>query len=378
MIVITSLALLICVKIVTLFLVNLYLFRRSPRIELSNERPQISVLIPARNEARRIEAVLDSVSNSEGVELEICVLDDQSKDATAEIVNAFAARRSNVRLISGLPVPPGWNGKQYACYQLAGAATFEEIVFIDADVSLAKDALLRAVSLRRQTGVNLLSGFPLQRVVTLGESLLIPLIHLILLCFLPFSVMRFSNRRSAAAGCGQLFLTTKSAYSLSGGHAAIRSSLHDGLMLPRAYRTAGLSTDLFDASDIATCRMYESFRETWLGLSKNAHEGIANMPLLLVITPVLYPAFIHPVAVIIFSAFFAVSPLHWNIAMFALVLGYLPRVICCIRFDHAWLSCLLNPVSIAMFLIIQWEAWLNRLRGRSVQWRSRTYETTTT
>lgn len=377
MILITFLAAVICFKIVTLFLVNLYYFRRSPRIVPTNEFPSISVLIPARNEAKRIEALLTSVSDSEGVQLEICVLDDQSKDATAEIVRAFAARQSNVRLISGLAVPAGWNGKQYACYQLAGAAAFDEIVFIDADVSLAKDALLRAVTLRRATGVSLLSGFPIQRVVTLGESLLIPLIHLILLCFLPFPVMRFSNRRSAAAGCGQLFLTTKNAYSLSGGHAAIRSSLHDGLTLPRAYRTAGLSTDLFDASDIASCRMYESFHETWRGLSKNAHEGFANMPLLLAITPILYLAFIHPVAVIFCSAFFEVSTIHWSIAVFALILGYLPRIVCCIRYDHAWLGCLLNPVSIAMFLVIQWEAWFNRLRGRSVEWRSRTYETTT-
>ena len=264
--------------------------------------------------------------------------------APGSIVNSFAVGKTNVRLIPGLPVPPGWNGKQYACHQLADAAAFHELVFIDADVSLSKDALLRAVSLRRENRVDLLSGFPLQRVITLGETLLIPLIHLVLLCFLPFPLMRFSNRRSAAAGCGQFFLTTKNAYRNSGGHAAIRSSFHDGIMLPRSYRSAGLSTDLFDASDIAICRMYESFRETWFGLSKNAHEGFANMPLLLLITPVFYLAFIHPVTVLISSAFVAVGSVHWDVAILALALGYFPRIVCCIRFDHSWLGCILNQV----------------------------------
>ena len=81
-----------------------------------------------------------------------------------------------------------------------------------------------------------MSGFPHQRVGTIGEQLLIPLIHLILLCFLPFGLMRWTRMTGAAAGCGQFFITTKHAYELSGGHSAIRQSLHDGIMLPRAYR----------------------------------------------------------------------------------------------------------------------------------------------
>ena len=378
MILITILAVILALKIVGLFFVNLSMFRRSPRIVSETASPPISVLIPARNEAARIGPMLQSLLISDGVQLEICVLDDQSVDDTASLVTELSTHHANLRLISGTPVPSGWNGKQFACYQLAQAASYDELVFIDADVSLNRDALARAVSLRRETGVDLLSGFPRERVVTLGEALLIPLIHLLLLCFLPFPLMRLSKRQSAAAGCGQWFLTTKQAYAQSDGHRSIRHSLHDGIMLPRSYRAKGLVTDLFDASDIATCRMYGSLRETWLGLSKNAHEGFANMPLLLLISPVMYLAFVHPAVVIVASAFVTVSPVHWYLALLALVLGYCPRVVCCIRFDQAWLGCLLNPISIALFLHIQWEAWFNRLRGRRVEWKSRNYETTAT
>ena len=376
MIWITIAATVVAAKILLLFLVNLSLFRRSPPAGIKTDRPGVSVLIPARNEAARIESRLQAILGSEGIELEICVLDDQSTDQTAQLVSRLAQVNPAVRLISGKALPTGWNGKQFACHQLAQVASHDELVFLDADVCVTKDAICRAVWLRRQTNVDLLSGFPLQRVVTMGECLMIPLIHLLLLCFLPFPMMRRTRRPAAGAGCGQFFLTTKSSYAVAGGHAAIRQSLHDGIKLPRSYRSRGLNTDLFDASDIATCRMYSSWREVWSGLSKNAHEGFANMPLLLFMTPLMFLVSIYPVSLVLISGWIDLSPIHRYLALSAMTLGYLPRVICCVRYDRSWIGCLLYPLSIALFLQLQWLAWINRLRGRRVEWRNRLCETT--
>ena len=125
------------------------------------------------------------------------------------------------------------------------------------------------------TGADLASGIPHQETVSLLEKLVIPLIHFILLGFLPIRRMRRSRRPSFAAGCGQLFIARAEAYHRCGGHAAIRDTLHDGIKLPRAFRAAGFKTDLFDATDLATCRMYRTAREVWLGLAKNAGEALA-------------------------------------------------------------------------------------------------------
>lgn len=334
----------------------------------------ISVLIPARNEAMRIGPLLDSVLANEGVTCEICVLDDESQDGTDAIVEVYSRRHTNVRLLKGVPVPDGWSGKQFACYQLAQQAKFDELVFLDADVALSKDGLLRAVSQRRRINADLLSGFPRQRVITIGEQLLIPLIHLILLCFLPFGLMRWTRMIGAAAGCGQFFLTTKQAYGLSGGHSSIRKSLHDGIMLPRAYRMSGLKTDLFDAADLAQCRMYTSFEETWSGLLKNAGEGFAKMPLLPVMTILMLLAFVCPVICAAALSLGLVTSVFFQIVVAACLLSYLPRVLCCLMFDRAWLACLLNPVSILLFLVIQWTAWIRKTRGKGVQWRQRSYK----
>ena len=104
---------------------------------------------------------------------------------------------------------------------------------------------------------------------------MLPLIHFVLLGFLPLPVARRLRGPAWAAGCGQLFLTTRAAYDAAGGHAAVKSSLHDGLTLPRAYRAAGETTDVVDAAGLATCRMYDGAGETFAGLAKNATEGVA-------------------------------------------------------------------------------------------------------
>ena len=368
-----------------MFLVNLLFFRkavRSPKSAgIANASPpdsyDVSVLIPARNEALRIGPLLDSVLASEGVSCDLCVLDDESQDGTDAIVEAYSKKHPNVRLLKGTPVPAGWSGKQFACYQLAQQAKHEELVFLDADVALTKDALRRAIMQRRRTRADLLSGFPRQRVITIGEQLLIPLIHVILLCFLPFALMRWTRMTGAAAGCGQFFLTTKRAYEQCGGHGAIRQSLHDGIMLPRAYRMSGLKTDLFDASDIAHCRMYTSFPETWSGLMKNANEGFAKMPLLPVMTVLMLLAFVGPLLSAVALSMNLISEDFAFPIIAAFVLSYLPRVLCCLKFDRAWLACMLNPVSIVLFLTIQWIALIRKSQGKGVQWRQRSYEMAT-
>ena len=86
-----------------------------------------------------------------------------------------------------------------------------------------------------------------------------------------------------------------SAYDRSGGHAAIRATLHDGIKLPRAFRAPGFKTDLFDATDLAACRMYRTAGEVWLGLAKNAGEALAAPAMIVPMTPILLGGQVLPV-----------------------------------------------------------------------------------
>ena len=220
-------------------------------------------------------------------------------DATAAIVASMARRDERIRLVRGPQLPPGWCGKQHACWVLAQEARHPLLVFIDADVRLAPDALARMARFLDESAADLASGFPRQETVGLLEKLVIPLMHFILLGFLPLERMRRSPDPAFAAGCGQLFITTRDAYDRSGGHSAIRGTLHDGLKLPRAYRLAGLRTDVFDATDLAVCRMYRTAGEVWKGLAKNAGEGLAAPRLILPMTVILLGGQVFPPVVLV-------------------------------------------------------------------------------
>ena len=238
-------------------------------------RPAVSVLIPARNEEANIAEAVACVLGSAGVEMELVVLDDGSTDRTPVILAGIADPR--LRVVSSPGLPAGWSGKQRACWQLSRHARHALMVFVDADVRLAPDALLRmAGHMQRHPLQDLASGFPRQVTRTWAEQLLLPLIHFLLLGFLPMAAMRRQTSPALGAGCGQLFIARRDAYRRAGGHEAIRASLHDGVTLPRAFRRAGSMTGLFDASGFASCRMYSSAAQVWEGLLKNATEGMAK------------------------------------------------------------------------------------------------------
>src|SRR5690606_39274800 len=236
-----------------------------------------------------------------------------------------------------------------------------------------------AVNVLQQSKADLVSGFPRQETGSFLEKLLLPLIHFLLLGFLPIWRMRASSHPAYAAGCGQLFLTRRSAYERAGGHGAIRRSLHDGLTLPRAFRRAGLRTDLFDASHLATCRMYKGSAETWRGLSKNATEGMASPAAILPWTVLLIGGQVLPPILLLYLLVRGPAESDWLWAMtLALsaagtLASYVTRAVMARRFGHSWLSVLAHPLGITLLTVLQWEALLHKALGRPARWRGRDY-----
>jgi hypothetical protein len=222
------------------------------------------------------------------------------------------------------------------------------------------------VGAMQRCSAGLASGFPRQITVTWAEQLLLPLIHFLLLGFLPMAQMRRSVSAGLGAGCGQLFIARAADYRRAGGHTAIRASLHDGLTLPRAFRRAGIMTELFDASGFATCRMYSNASEVWEGLGKNATEGMATAAALPIWTAILAGGQILPFVLLL------VQPS--TSAMLAAVLAIGLRLILARRFRQPEVSALLHPFGVAAVLAVQWAALLRAARGRPSTWRGREYK----
>ncbi len=348
---------------------NLAFYRR-PRLAAAGRRPAVSVLIPARDEERTIGAAVEAALASRGVDLEVVVLDDGSRDRTAAIVGATAARDPRVRLLAAPPLPAGWCGKQHACHVLSQAAAHEVLAFVDADVRLAPDGLRRMLGFLERSGAGLVSGIPRQRTGTVLEKLVVPLIHFVLLGFLPMPGVRWSRRPAFAAGCGQLFLARRQAYEKAGGHAAIRGSRHDGLTLPRAFRRAGVRTDLCDATAVAECRMYGDAGEVWRGFAKNADEGMAAPAAIGPWTLLLGGGQVLPPLVLI-AALLAGAPAAAGYAGLACALAWGTRLLLTLRFRQSWLGAALHPVGVLTVLAIQWYARWQAIRGRELAWKGR-------
>ncbi len=370
-----------------LFVNNLSLYREPPLP--GDPLPAVSVLIPARNEAEGIADALHAVLASTGVAFEIIVMDDGSTDGTAEIVQGMAAQDPRVRLERAPALAAGWNGKQHACWAAARAARHPVLCFVDADVRLKPQCLARMTGFLG--GKSLVSGFPQQTTGTFLEWMLLPLIHFVLLGFLPMSRMRAGIDPAFAAGCGQFMMVRRDDYFACGGHSGIKLTMHDGLRLPRLFREAGYRTDLADLTDLATCRMYTSASQVWNGLAKNATEGLADPRRIVPVSAILILGQVLPFVPLVAalaSLPLLVAALQHRMFLFgisregliilplllgAIIAAWLPRCLGVGVFRQDARGALLHPVGILLLLGVQFWALFRKLRGGAVSWRDRVY-----
>jgi hypothetical protein len=245
------------------------------------------------------------------------------------------------------------------------------LLFVDADVRLTSNAAATISDWLRKNGAQLASGVPRQESSTFSERLLVPLIHFVLLGFLPLRRMRKSRHPAYATGCGQLVIAEAKAYQEANGHEAIRSRLHDGLALPRSFRQAGFRTDLFDATKVATCRMYQSNKEAWRGFSKNTHEGLGAPARIVPITVILLLGQILPVVLLGASPW--LTGMQTICALSGCSFALLPRIVAAERFDQTRAMIPLHPIAILALLGIQWAGLFRFLRGQPAEWKARAY-----
>ena len=260
--------------------VLLYRFtRRSPRLreyEPLPSGPLVSVIIPARNEARNIDRCVRSVLATQYSPIEVIVVDDRSTDGTAEIVEAATGAR--VRLVRGVEPPEGWFGKQWAIVQGYRVATGELLLFADADTRHSPELIGRAVRGLQAESVDLFSVLPRQEMRSFWERVIQPHVFLALESGVG-NLARVNRTRVEwhAIANGQFILTTRAAYEGAGTHAAVRHSVVDDLLLAQAYVRAGRDIFLAYGEEFMTTRMYGSLREIIAGWSKNLALGVPLM-----------------------------------------------------------------------------------------------------
>jgi chlorobactene glucosyltransferase len=257
-------------------LVNYFTVRRFDQYPPAERYPFVSVLVPARNEARSIETCISSLLAQDYPDFEVIVLNDHSSDDTAHILACLAQSDDRLRVLKGASLPEDWLGKHWACHQLGQAATGELILFTDADTRHTPDMLRASVSALTAEQADLVTAFPCEEVVTLGERLLVPVIGWGIFTFIPIRLVQKLRWPALSITIGQFMLFRRAAYDKVGGYESVRMEVVDDICLGRRIITAGGQWRLLDGTRHISCRMYRGFWEAVNGFSKSLFAVFDN------------------------------------------------------------------------------------------------------
>jgi chlorobactene glucosyltransferase len=347
---------------------NTLLFVKPPRIDPKRKKwPRVSILIPARNEAKRIEPCLKSLLEQDYPNCEILVLDDRSTDNTFNLVQEYGKSNPLIRaahsrkvphrlkVFKGKALPKGWLGKPWACHQLSLKARGEWLFFIDADTWHLPETLKRTVQMAEAGKAEVLSLLTRQITRTWLEALVIPVMAFHLLAFFPARLaLRAKSRFSRFAGVsGQFIFIRRSVYQAFGGHQKVKNEVVEDLNLGRRLVQKGYQVVLGDGSDFSFCRMYTNAGEVWEGFSKNFFPAVGySLPLFINTIGVLILGGIFPFVVLIWSL---KASLFWPALVFSLVLWS-------VQYRMSKWSVLFHPLGCFLFALIgfnsfRWYFW---------------------
>ncbi|MGH9315523.1 MAG: glycosyltransferase, partial [Thermoanaerobaculia bacterium] len=281
-----------------LLAVNLWTIPRLSGVRPATEGlPRVSIIIPARNEERSVEAAVRSHLAQRYPDFEVMVVDDRSSDRTGEIVARIAREDPRLTIVAGTEPPPGWLGKPHALHRGAQVASGGLFLFADADVVYHPESLGQAVTLLEERRIDLLAVMPRIEAEGFWENVLMPLLPGAVYLGAGF-LLNFDRPRWIAAGSGAGNLIRRTVYEALGGHEPLKNSVIDDVRLALNARQAGHRTRAVRAEDRISVRMYRGFREVCDGFTKNiayvfqgplglAFAGLTGVTLLIGLAPAL-------------------------------------------------------------------------------------------
>ncbi|MBX3096632.1 MAG: glycosyltransferase [Fimbriimonadaceae bacterium] len=245
---------------------NLLLMRRPPK--KGADEPAFTVLIPARNEAKNIQTLVQQC-REQGAS--VVVLDDQSTDATGQI-----ARDAGAQVVRGSEPPTGWTGKNWACHQLAQVAAevaaTEWIAFVDADVQFKPGGVAKISHLlaAQRPGTNIVSGFLQTRSGRFPEALVTNWMWQMLLMTNPFGLVTLTGQGHNQFLNGQFIALRAGTYVELRPHEAVKGEVLEDVKMGRWLAKQKQRVLVANLSGCAAVRMYENAGDAWAGVTKNA------------------------------------------------------------------------------------------------------------
>ena len=330
--------------------------------------PKVSVIVAARNEARKIEEALRSILAQDYPYLEFVVVDDRSTDETGIILDRLVTMDTRVRVVHITELPKGWLGKNHAQHFGAERATGELILFTDADVVMERSVISRAVAYLRSKGIDHLAITPqLQMPGTL-------------LCMFGGAFALFFGlyakpwkardpKSPRHIGIGAFNLVRAEAYRAVGGHLSIAMRPDDDMKLGKLLKKHGFQQDFVLGDGLITVEWYSSVGELIRGLEKNTFAGVEYSLAVVVASSIAQlVVFVWPLVALVLTH----GATWWlNVAVVSsFTVLYIDNAHC--HGAKRW-HCVGFPVTAILFQYIIWRATLKTLVNNGIDWRGTHY-----
>ncbi len=331
-----------------------------------------------RNEEYNIATCICSLLALDYPCYEVIVLDDNSEDRTAEILDSF--HDSRLQCIKGKSLPSGWAGKTWACHQLSGFAKGDYLIFTDADTIHNRRTLSHTIAAVQCSGAGFASLMPRQVFGTFMEKLIVPVINWAIFFYLPLFLAYRLPPPFLSAAVGQYLLFSRVAYEKCGGHASVKECIDDDLALARQAKSMRIKWLLMNGKDLLACRMYKGPKQVWDGFGKNlfsitGYRILPHLfiwlwtalvfvePVVLLIVHLLYPAVISQDVAFRAAAAFVMALILWLIMLK--------------KFGLPLYLAFFSPVAVFMTVAVALRSMILHLFGRA-SWKDRTMARTPT
>lgn len=353
--------------IFVLWLLGFVFLYRVPLCQASAaaEPCKVSVIVPARDEAHNLPTLLASLAEQQPAPFEIVVVDDGSADRTAEVARAHGAT-----VVASKPLPDGWRGKTWACYQGAEAARGEVLMFVDADTFFEPGGFERILG-AWENGDAVLSLGPWHAVQRPYEDL--SAFFNLLMTAGTGAFTLFSAKHPPAGLFGQFLMLDRGTYFETGGHKLVKGRILENFYLAGELARRGVPMQCRGGKRAFSMRMYPGgLAELVNGWSKAFSSGAAQTPRWILLLTIVWITGGLLAPIYLATGLVAVSPLNIELAALLYVL-YAAQVWTMLRRLGAfrWYTAAFYPVPLVFYLVVFTRSAILSALGKEVAWKGR-------
>lgn len=360
-------------------------FRDSPYLdkftEKSQQKPKVSIILPARNEEEFIGKCLDSLLDQDYEDYEIIVIDDRSEDKTGQIISNFAEKNSKIIHVTAKPKPGEWMGKNWACFEGFKKSTGELLLFTDADTNHSRKTISLSVSHLLSENLDALTAMPRMLCLDFWTRITLPMLSTFL--HTRFSALRVNDpSKKTGYFFGSFFIIKRKTYESVGTHEGVRGELVEDGALGKKVKESGFKMKMVRAEHLFEAVWARDLPTLWHALKRLIIPlYLQNKKIAVGIFFAVLFLLLMPIPILVYAAPFAISSMSFSvlfsISAFTVGLLYTAAILESKKgLGLSIIHALFGPVGSFMIVIGFASGILQVRSNRALMWRGRAYSMT--